>query len=192
MTLLRQLRQLFGGRLKIPLMLGIALTVIILAEIGWFAVRPSPLPATEDLEPLDALAMLGLSDPSPTTGPPLGQFREVLRRPIFEQNRKPVITAQSKNVGVIDAAELARTWRLTGVVISGERSFAMLENQKTRKAIALDLEEFIDGWQLTDIVDGAITLRSAHGATELSLYRNDGTDSNDAAIRNGVIVRKTN
>ena len=67
----------------------------------------------------------------------------------------------------------------------------MLEEQKTGKAVAVDLEASLDGWQLTDISDDQISFRSAQGSAELSLYRKGGPDPNGAAARNGVIVRKT-
>jgi hypothetical protein len=191
MKTLQQLHQLFRGHVRIPLVLGIGLVALILGEVAWFSVSRSPLSETEVVDPTTSFAMLGLSIPSPTTAPPLGQFGEVLRRPVFEPDRKPVnITVQAKKAGVIDAAELARTWRLTGVVISGERSFGMLEHQKTGEAIALNLKESIDGWRLTNISEGAIELRSAQGVAELTLYRQEANDAKRIAAKNGVLVRK--
>lgn len=183
--------QLFGARRKVSVLLGIGLSALILGEIGWFAVGPSRSPVTEPIEPQDALAMLGIDEPSPPKEPALAKFNEVTRRPVFEPGRKPVVKAQAAKAGVTGAAELIRKWRLTGVVISDERSFAMLEEQKTGKAVAVDLEASLDGWQLTDISDDQISFRSAQGSAEFSLYRKGGPDPNGAAARNGVIVRKT-
>jgi hypothetical protein len=185
------LSQLFGGRKKVSVILGIGLSALILGEIGWFAFAPSRSPVTEPIEPQDALAMLGIDDSSPPKEPALAKFNEVIRRPVFDPSRKPVVKVQAAKAGLTGAAELARKWRLTGVVISDERSFAMLEDQKTGKAVAVDLEASLDGWQLIDIRDDEISFRSAQGLAELSLYRKGGPDPNGAAARNGVLVRKS-
>ena len=92
--------QLFGGRRKVSVLLGIGLSALILGEIGWFAVGPSRSPVTEPIEPQDALAILGIDDPSPPKEPALAKFNEVTRRPVFEPDRKPVVKAQAAKPGL--------------------------------------------------------------------------------------------
>jgi len=186
-----ELRQWFSGRMKLPALLGSGLAIIIVGEFAWFAVGPSGPPVTEGIDNSGALAMLGIGAASPAQDPQLAQFNEVMRRPVFEPDRKPVVKAKAAGAGVVAAVELARKWRLIGIVISDEHTFAMLENQKTGKAVAVDLDGSIDGWQLVEIRDEVIGFQSAQGSAELRLYRKGGADRDGIATRNGVLVRKS-
>jgi hypothetical protein len=186
---LNGLRQLFTGPLKIPALAGAGLMLIILIEVVWIAARPADDLATAGLDQTEALAMLGIADIAPLPDPPLAQFNEVLKRPLFEPDRRPVPVA-SANTAAAAAVDLAKTWRLTGVVISGDDSFAMLENIKSGKHEAVYFEGSIDGWKLVEIADERIKFRSAQGQAELSLYRKGGSSADDVARRNGVLVRK--
>lgn len=86
--------------------------------------------------------------------PPLQEFDEVMQRPLFNADRKPRLKPSGPTGGNEQA--LRETWKLTGVMITGERVMALFEERKGSKRLRLEVGMPLDDhWELEEVnVDG--------------------------------------
>ena len=83
--------------------------------------------------------------------PPVAAYREGLERPLFTSSRRPPEEPEAV-VESVRAVQLASKWKVTGIVVAGDDSFAHVEGIRDRKTVRLKLGAPLDGWKL-DAID---------------------------------------
>lgn len=164
-----------------------ALSVAIVGELAWIDSVRSLDDAQADRQQ-DVLAATGLRFAKPLAHPPINQFNEVTRRPLFEPDRQQVATAQATASGA-QANEFDGEWRLTGVVLGEQRSVAILEHRKSGETVSLIAGQTNRGWEIEDIDSNELTIRNGQTVREFELYNNENRPLS-IAEKNGVLVRK--
>jgi len=102
--------------------------------------------------------------------PPVIAYREVTERPLFSDTRRPAPKVKSPGSGVAQAAQLASKWKVTGIVVAGDSSFALVEGLRDRKTMRLQLGMPLDGWKLEEIHPDRLEFSAAEATTTLQLH----------------------
>lgn len=119
------------------------------------------------------LAQSPAEAPPPTfQARPLEDFQQMIDRPLFTSNRKPVVDAEAP-VGDISATEqqLRDTWRLTGIVLEPERQLALFSQRNGEQHQQLEIGMLLDGqWRLERIAADRVVLQEGEQKAELPLF----------------------
>lgn len=100
--------------------------------------------------------------------PALSQFDEVMKRPLFNVGRKPRVKPSGPTGGNEQA--LRETWKLTGVMITGERVMAMFQERKGSKRLRLEIGMPLDDhWQLEEVNADGVSVISGDQLVRLEL-----------------------
>ena len=130
--------------------------------------RPAPaLPAVEPVTPSpERLEATRASQPFRM--PPKAQFVEFVERPPFSPSRKP---PKETPESVQEAAKPARDLRLTlvGVVISSDKSIAVLSRRGASEMQRVSRGEKIEGWLLEGVMPDRVVLSQGKEIVELEL-----------------------
>lgn len=102
--------------------------------------------------------------------PTIGSYNEVLERPLFNPDRKPVENETQDSGVAIQQNELSRKWMLTGVVIANANSTAMLKERNGPRSVKLSVDMKIDGWSLQSVTPFNAVLVSNGREVVLPLY----------------------
>jgi hypothetical protein len=120
--------------------------------------------AVDDSRDAAALARNSLIDPPVLQWPgPLAAYEEIAARTLFTPQRRPPAAP------VLAAAAAQDSVPFTGLVavaIGPDRRAAILQLASGRTAVLMQ-GETVDGWVLSDVSPGQVTLRSASGETAL-------------------------
>lgn len=151
-------------------MLGIcvALFLVVLAEIAFLGGASNAAPAASSLASQDPAAP-GVV-PQSLQIPPVATYREVKERPLFSDTRRPPPLAKSAGGNAARATPLVGKWKVTGIVVAGQSSFALVEGIRDRKTVRLQLGTPLDGWQLDEIHPDRLVFSSAEANTVLQLH----------------------
>lgn len=163
------------------------LIVALVAEIAWLGtiVLKSNSVAPESQ---NALSVLGIEIAQPLNHPPISAYNEIMRRPLFESDRRQIIENKSSSRENAANSQFSGDWRLTGVAIGENRSVAILENKKTGKVLSLANGDTVDGWSIETINAEKVVLRNGANKREFALDA-DENRAMSIAERNGVLVR---
>jgi hypothetical protein len=172
-----------------PVAMGLAAACAVLALlIGYLlasAVDTSPVlpgaPTTGAGQQTDA----GLT--TPLDAKPISEFRETVRRPLFNSNRKPVERKKTATTEV--EAGSALEMRLVGIVRSGSapgRALIRLANETNGKWITEG--DVFNGWKLRSVKDRSVIVEAQGRSHEITLQvvvrrseDQDGSSSEPAA-----------
>ena len=107
--------------------------------------------------------------------PPVVAYHEVVERPLFTSSRRPPEEPE-ETVESIRAVQLASKWKVTGIVVAGDDSFAHVEGIRDRKTVRLKLGAPLDGWKLDEIAPDQIFFSSATDRVALRLHEEKEED----------------
>jgi len=100
--------------------------------------------------------------------PSAGAFRDVFRRPLFDPDRRPAVSAQG--VAVDQSVELMKKrWRLSGVIISSQH-IAMITNLQNSESLELREGQELEGWVLTRVAPEFVLLENNGRQLRLALH----------------------
>ena len=108
--------------------------------------------------------------------PPVVAYREVTERPLFSDSRRPPPQAAAGN-NATQATQLVGNWKVTGIVVAGDSSFALVEGIRDRKTVRLQLGTPLDGWQLAAIHPDHLVFNSADTTATLLLHNEEDGQS---------------
>jgi len=148
----------------------VALSVVIGAEAYMIGAQP----AAQGLSTAtDDTAMLGASSATPGLQfPAFITYRAVNERPLFSDTRRPPPKAATSGISR-QAVQLASKWKVTGIVVAGDNSFAHVEGIRDRKTVRLQLGMPLDGWQLEEVHPDRLVFGSADSAVTLRLHEKE-------------------
>ena len=135
--------------------------------------RPEPvLPQAEPVTPEPGRVEATRAS-QPFRMPPKAQFVEFVERPPFSPSRKPPKEAPKSSQ---EAAKPARDLRLTlvGVVISPDKSIAVLSRRGAAEAQRVSRGEKIEGWLLEGVMPDRVVLSQGKEIVELELRDGQG------------------
>jgi len=116
--------------------------------------------------------------------PALSHFAGIAKRPLFLPDRRPPVVVKNSTEGVVLNAQFTRQWRLTGIVITPDQTYAVLQERKSDRSVALGIGMAMDGWVVSDIGADRVTLVSGTGELRLTLHEPDvGGDTAGASRR---------
>ena len=101
--------------------------------------------------------------------PPVIAYREVKERPLFSDTRRSPPKAAAGN-NATQVAQLATKWKVTGIVMAGDDSFALVEGIRDRKTIRLLLGMPLDGWKLEEVYSDHLVFSAADTSATLQLH----------------------
>ncbi len=110
---------------------------------------------------------------NPPRSPPLSDYGEITERPLFNETRRPIAAEVAPTVIARAASQLSQQWKLTGVVMAGDNTFAHVENKRDRRTVRLRKDDRLDGWRLDEISADRISLVSDKGSVSLELHEED-------------------
>jgi hypothetical protein len=144
-----------------------ALLLVVVIEVAEIVTGPAAVELIVDDE---SVLFRGISaDPSGSIShPPLGDFSEILRRPFYEWERRPVQANQTTNDNA-SADRLKQKWRLSGIIIS-ENNIAILETQRAGEALSLVEGQSLEGWRVQEIGANDVLLNRGGESVRLALH----------------------
>ena len=128
------------------------------------------LPGAENniIVSVDAKNMISVTD-NKKEFPLINTYQDIIDRPLFMEDRQPYIsqTPETKKSNIREPK--SRQFSLSAVVITSNKSIAILQyaNSKTLQHIALG--ETIDGWTLTEIHAQQVVLKKGDNTQTLVL-----------------------
>lgn len=137
-----------------------ALIGIIYLEAGWSGLDArAPVAATQD-----QAAPPAQGDDATFAMPPLDSLSEVVKRPLFsEQRRPPAIAAAA-------AADARSTgFTLVGIVMAPGGGLALIEHGQPPHLDRVHERQEIDGWTVEQIARDRVTLRHADDRIEIKI-----------------------
>lgn len=144
------------------------LAVLCVAFVGFTVyelVRPYHLPpaaSSEQDEPTvttDASTPVTAEDAPGRAMPSLSAFSEIVERPLFIANRKPVVPPALTPKRPAPETESPEQVRLSAIVISAEQGVALVYTDKDEKLQQLRQGEVFKGWTLADLRPDGIFLK---------------------------------
>ena len=154
---------------RVQLLLIAVLSLVVAVEI-------SMLDAGSTAEDLSALQMTDGEDlltdagaVNPPGVPPLADYSEITGRPLFNESRRRIAHDVAPAVATRRTSQLSTQWRLTGVVMTGDSSFVLLEGKRDRRMVRLQKGAILDGWRLGEITAERVNFVSDAGARSVSL-----------------------
>ena len=151
-------------------MLGIcvALLVIVAAEVAFIGgANGAALPASAE-SPAGNITTAAL--PPALQIPPVAAYREVRERPLFSDTRRPPPQQEAADANAARATQLSSKWKVTGIVVAGDESFAHLEGLRDRKTVRVRLGEPLDGWKLQEVQPDHLVFGLADTTATLQLH----------------------
>lgn len=115
---------------------------------------------------------------------PLSQYREIVERPLFSPSRRPPVVSDT-----VDQEEIADSsvFTLLGVAVTPERMVALVQINKAKKVVRLDVGEEVDGWTLEAVHKDSVTLRNGDLTEDLPLKQKpDESPSTDSKAQRVV------
>jgi hypothetical protein len=144
-------------RIGRSLPVGLFLTLSALGALIWFeATEQGQPPRTEAGAPIAVPARAGNTAIS---GPPNGHdawFREILARPLFSPDRKPVVTSARTAAGLP---------RLTGIVVAGSRRVAIFAANAGGRPNVVEAGSQLGIYRVLDITDSSVTVAGPAGTS---------------------------
>lgn len=107
------------------------------------------------------------------TLPPLGQYAEIVERPLFSEDRRPSEIAPHEAGPAPDV-----NFRLIGVVLTKEKQEALFQLTRRNEIARGGLESWIEGWMIESIEPDRVMLRRGPNATEMVLERSSPPAAN--------------
>ena len=101
--------------------------------------------------------------------PPVVAYHEVVERPLFTSSRRPPEEPE-ETVESVRSVQLAGKWKVTGIVVAGDDSFAHVEGIRDRKTVRLKNGALLDGWKLEEIAPNQIVFSSGTDRVALRLH----------------------
>ncbi|WP_341502590.1 hypothetical protein [Gallaecimonas sp. GXIMD4217] len=98
--------------------------------------------------------------------PPLEDFNEIIKRPLFNASRRP----ESTSLGSASERELKEQWLLTGVVLRNEEHWALFSHATEDRHMTLAQGQPLDEhWQLVEIGPQSVILQAGDERVEMPL-----------------------
>jgi len=101
--------------------------------------------------------------------PLINTYQEIIDRPLFMENRQPYIsqTPETKKSNIREPK--SRQFSLSAIVITSDKSIAILQYAKGKTLQHIALGETIDGWTLTEIHEQQVVLEKGDNTQTLVL-----------------------
>lgn len=178
-----------GVRSADPVVVALAAVCLALATLLIAQVREFGAGAKPDRDPGPPPTDAPPAEPrtAPDESPPtLTAFSEVIRRPLFVPERRPAENDAPVQVDAATGTRIAGEWKVAGIVITGEDTFALLRNRRTDKVIRLRPGMQLDGWKTVDITSRQVSLSMGNQRVTIPLRENKGGDDPSAVNGRGI------
>ena len=168
----------------------ISLTLICLLLGGIIYYQATHYPRTEEgadhSSPEDGV--IDANQTAPFRAKPLRAYAEVVRRPLFSENRRPPAV---ENVQVEDSIDISDLEDLVlfGVVISGATKYAIVGNRKADTAEQIKEGHRYKGWRVSEISSDRIQFEGKDGQYELFISPDDSNKK--SGLRSTPRTQKT-
>ena len=157
-----------GGLVLLLLVILCVLLASVLA-LEWFnppTVNPPELSAAPDQQ----APGLAIGSQGKLETPPLSEYSEIVERPLFMSSRRP--QAESEETVEPEAPEQDTAFTLLGVLITPEKSTALLQIDESGGTARVALGESVQGWKLESAHADSVTLSKRETTLNLPLVRN--------------------
>ncbi|KFI23351.1 pilus assembly protein PilZ [Nitrosococcus oceani] len=113
--------------------------------------------------------------------PPLGNYEEIVARPLFRPSRRPPdpekAAAEEARKKAMEEAERLKShvkdlFILSGVVVTAEKTVALLQDIKNNKSLRVSEGERLEGWKVQQIFPNRVLFRDDGRSEALELIRN--------------------
>jgi hypothetical protein len=154
-------------------MLGLcaALLLVILTEVLFLGGESGAAVTVSNTQGQDSAAPGAVSQSLQI--PPVVAYREVTERPLFSDSRRPPPQTKAAGNSAAQATQLVGKWKVTGIVVAGDSSFALVEGIRDRKTVRLQLGMPLDGWQLEEIHPDHLVFNAADTTATLLLHNEE-------------------
>ncbi|WP_264694130.1 hypothetical protein [Candidatus Nitrosacidococcus sp. I8] len=119
------------------------------------------------------------------TLPPLTHYQEIIARPLFHPDRKPLdpeeedednLTPEerarrSKNNKQIEQPSIKDRFTLNGIAMDGGKAVALLEDHKEKKILRLSQGEQLENWKIQNILSHSVVFSLKNRTETLDLVR---------------------
>ena len=150
----------------------VVLSLIIAAEVSVIGSDSNSRIAERAAAALNPEPVRSGTKPAALQIPPMVTYREVVERPLFTHSRRP----PEKTTGAVEsvrAVQLSGKWKVTGIVVAGDNTYAHIEGNRDHKTVRLQVGMPLDGWKLEEIEADRIVLRSGDEYTTLTLHEEE-------------------
>lgn len=112
---------------------------------------------------------------------PLGNYEEIVARPLFRSSRRPPdpekATTEEARKQAMEEAERLKShvtdlFILSGVVVTAEKTVALLQDIKNNKSLRVSEGERLEGWKVQQIFPNRVLFRDDGRSETLELIRN--------------------
>jgi hypothetical protein len=91
---------------------------------------------------------------------PLSDFQQMLERPLFSSNRKPLEEPEGTDEGSLDEQQLRELWRLAGIVLEPHRRVALFSHRKDSQHLQLEVGMTLaNDWELVALAADQVELQ---------------------------------
>ncbi|ADJ29176.1 pilus assembly protein PilZ [Nitrosococcus watsonii] len=133
--------------------------------------------------------------------PPLGNYEEIVARPLFRPSRRPPdpekdVAEEARKKAMEEAERLKSHVKdlfiLSGVVVTAEKTVALLQDIKNNKSLRVSEGERLEGWKVQQIFPNRVLFRDDGRAETLELIRNFESIEREKPPRRRQAVRRSN
>lgn len=135
-----------------------------------------------------AIGAANVEQNAPVKAKPLRAYAEIIKRPLFSENRRPPAVSNAQIEDSIDIGELENLI-LFGVVISGTTKYAIVGNREEESTEQIKEGHRYKGWRVDTISSDSIQFVGKDAQYELFISPNDTTKK--SGIRNKPRKAKT-
>lgn len=158
--------------LRITRLTLVAMCVLSSGLMVYEWVRPYGLSANPPLiSPDKEVAVAAPETPANRPVPPLGTFSEMIKRPLFREDRSPYVPEaptepeQPRDTGPDITTQIS----LSAIVIDEDERIALIERRQDKKLQQLRQGEKFNGWTLNQIQADDITMQKGHQIRQIAL-----------------------
>lgn len=91
---------------------------------------------------------------------PLSDFQQMLDRPLFSSNRRPLEEPEGIDEASLDEQQLRELWRLAGIVLEPHRQVALFSHRKDSLHLQLEVGMTLaNDWELVTLVADHVELQ---------------------------------
>jgi hypothetical protein len=157
--------------LKYPLtaVLGFVCTLLLAILVSELLFPPSPSVITPEASRTPQFPLLVKKDDFSL--PPLSQFQAIIERPLFLQNRRPILSATTETSPIASKETRLNQYSLTAVVIVPDKRLALLRSTTDKKIHKIEEGQDLQGWKLKEIKDDSALFQQVNESQELRLQR---------------------
>lgn len=153
------------------------LLFILVVEVAWFGIGHKLLAANSSVAIFD----YNIEAPEIAKIAAAETFREAVSRSLFNWNRQP----KAANQQLVNQEGLSSRWRLTGVVNTGNATYAIFSEISGDRRLRLEQGMYLEKWKIGSITDERVLLNNSDEEDEV-FYLKETSNTETAPKRKGA------